>query len=257
MRTLFIFTVFLFSISFCRSQSKNTVGFSSYRVGKIDSLEAFMRFTEVEKRTNSLYNETDQQLDSMWLSLEKQLQNKASDTARFLSDAFADQINDFSLNRARLFISAVRNGAIENGDPMAAKGIPAVCKCYQKEDTISVEFAFGFGGGIAVRQQILGSTFHTNVSVITRHANIYKASLSDKEFKSELTLEPVIENMTLSTKPSMKVGEQLTGFVTVQSKPYFENAGGGKADIVSINVRYFFTCKTRKKLTAPNSSFMQ
>lgn len=216
-----------------------------------------MRFTEVEKRTNSLYMETDHQMDSIWLSLQKQLSNKASDTAKFLTDAFADQINDFSSNRARLFISGVQNGKVLKGDPMAAKGIPAVCKCYQEGDIISVEFAFGFGGGIAVRQQIVGSTFNTNISLITRHADIYKARLSDKVYKSELTLEPLTENMTLLTKPLMKVGEQLTGFATVQSRPYFENAGGGKADSVSTNVRYFFTCKTRKKLTGPNIGFMQ
>lgn len=257
MRTLFIFTVFLVTFSSCQSQEKNASGFSIYRVGKIDSLDSFMRFTEVEKRTDSIYKETDRQLDSIWLSVEKQLPNKASDTARFLKDAVAEQINDFSSNRARLFVSGIRNHKVVKSDPMAAKGIPAVCKCYQEGDTISVEFAFGFGGGIAVRQQLVGSTFHTNISLITRHADIYKASLSDKTFKSELTFEPLKENMTLLTKPSMKIGEQLTGFVTVQSRPYFEDAGDGEADTVSTNVRYFFTCKTRKKPTAPNSGFMQ
>lgn len=216
-----------------------------------------MRLTRVEKQTDSLYKESDHELDSIRREYESVLPNKNSDTAKFLLGAFADQINDFSSNRARLFVSGIQNDKVIKGDPMAAKGIPAVCKCYQEGDTISVQFAFGFGGGIAVRQQLVGTTFHTNVTLITRHADIYKASLSDKAFKSELTLEPLTESLTLLTKPEMKAGEQLTGFVTVQSKPYFEIAGSGKADTVSTNVRYFFTCKTRKKPIAPNSGFMQ
>jgi hypothetical protein len=257
MRTLFTFTFYLLLFSSCRIQVPKVGGFSEYHIGKIDSLENFVKITTVEKRTDSLYNESDQQMDSIRRNVESKMTNKNSDSAKYLADAFANLINDFSSNRARIFISGVRNGKAENGDPMAGEGLPAVCKCFQNKDSITVEFAFGFAGGIAVRQQIVGSSFHTNVSVITRHADIYKANLSDKGFKSELVVVPLMENMTLLTKPSLQIGEQLTGFVTVQSKPYFEYSGQGKADTVYLKIRYFFTCKTRKKLAAPNSGFMQ
>jgi hypothetical protein len=257
MRILFITTVNLIAFSSCHGQSPKVGGFSNYQVGSIDSLDSFMRFTSVEKQTDSIYKEGDKQIDSLQREVESKITNKNSDTAKFLTYAFAGLINDFSSNRARLFISAVRNNEAEVGDPMAAEGLPAVCKCIQDKDSITVEFAFGFGGGIAVKQKMVGLTFRTNVTVVTRHADIYKASLSDKTFKSELTLEPMTENMTLLTRPSMQIGEQLTGFVTVQSRPYFVKASGGKIDTASTNVRYFFTCKTRKKPAAPNSGFMQ
>ncbi len=257
MRTVFIFTFNLVLYSSCVSQLPKVGGYSFYHVGRIDNLESFIKFTSAELRTDSLYKNSDRKMDSISQGYEKKIANKNSDTAKFLTDAFASLRSDFSSNRARIFISGVRNGKAEKIDPVAAEGLPAVCNCYQDKDIISVEFAFGFFGGFAVRQQIVGSLFHTKVYVVTRHADIYKASLLDTAFRSELEIEPLKQNMTLLTKPSMNIGEQLTGFVTFQSKPYFENAGQGNVDSVSINVRYFFTCKTRQTLTAISRGFMK
>ena len=255
MKTPLIYILCLLNFSACLGQAPKTGPFRTYEVGRIDSLESFMNFTAAEKYTDSIYKIGDHQIDSIQSELEARIVNKNSDTAKFLADAFAGATNHFSSNRARIFINGVRNGKTEKGNPRVDAGLPAVCKCFQIEDSISVEFAFGFGGGIAVRQQIVGSLFHTNVSVITRHAEIYKARLSDKAFKSEVDLVPLAERMTLLNKPTMHLGEQLTGFVIIQSKPYFENAGERKADTVSMNLRYLFTCKTQKKLTAPKSGF--
>lgn len=180
---------------------------------------------------------------------------KGGDTAKLVAYLISTQINNFPTNRARIFAKSSRNGGVEKGDPKAAAGIPASCKCFQNKDTISVEFGFGFAGGMGFRQQIVGSSFRTKVALVTRHAKIYKAKLLDKEFESEIELMPLKETMTLLNKPTMLVGEQLTGFVTFQSKPFFERTGGNKADAVSVSINYFFTCKTLEKIELPDAGF--
>lgn len=236
MRYALIIIVFFLPISLCcKGQVDNGDKYNrKYLVGEIENVKAFMQVNHAEESLASLFNSYDRSTDSLI----------TKDTTQELIKK-----NDFFNNRSRILLTEVVNGveSINDGDKIGKDGFSTLCDCSISMDTLLISSGFGFFGGVAIIVKVFANDFQTDFNEYTDDVKPYKLTL-ESEFTDNITVESKYQYLKFDQQRGFKIGQQLTGFLTLTSKDFFEDDYGEKLDTKYVRVKMYFTCLTKQRI---------
>jgi hypothetical protein len=231
MRTPFVIFLFiaLVSIFSCQGQQDDGRTYNKeYVVGSIPLMNDFLTLTKVEKELDSLFNS-----DFKGIS--------GSQKRRGLSTI------SFSNNRARIVLYETTNGKQQQKDPSIKKGMPTMCRCALNGDTLEINMAVGFFGGVGLKIKVYGKKFGSWFFQENDNVENLKTTLADTSFSSRVIIENNSQYLIFDRQPNFKPGQQITGYFTFTSEKYFEKKGQN-IDTISASGKIHFTCQPIQRI---------
>jgi hypothetical protein len=208
---ILLFSLVLFS---CRTkQDDGHTANKTYQVGNIPGIDSFKIYTVLEKEMDS----------------NSKKYNQA----------------DFRTNRGRIFMNSYTNNKLIKGEFSSHESLPIPCECYTEKDTIYINMAIGFFGGIGYRIKVYKDNFESAFFDWTDDVKPYKANIDDTAFTSFVVAENKYQYLILDKKPNLQQGRQLTGFLTFTSKNYYEIQMNDHLDSSYVTGKLYFTCTAR------------
>lgn len=215
----------------CKGQpGKGGIYGTNYLIGQIPNKEAFLQLTEDEKNTEASFNSFDKAMDSLAQHDDK------------LKGIFLWQKRDFIKNRSIVFMQHYVNGKITKVD--STERLSALCECLVSLDSLFVTSDLGFE---RFKINVVENDFQSGYFLYTKVAKPYKLHINDN-FTYSLTVDNKYQSLTLDKKPSLKEGQQLTGYLEMTSDIYYENTDGDRPGTNYVKAKVYFTCTTKEKL---------
>lgn len=234
---IILLSVGLCGIFSCNGQQDNGKTFNqTYNVGSIPEIEDFETLNEQEKLHDSIANQYNQLIDSMYLE----------DTIHMEHDLL-DKM-DFRNNRSRIFMNFYTNEKLSVADSSFVTGFPTQCQCLTDKDTLFISMGIGFFGGLGFNLKLVNHNFYGSFYEYTDDVKPYKSDLNDTAFYDHVEVQNKYQSLILSEKPTFQSGQQLTGYMTFTSKYFYEKKYGNQLDTNFVTGKLYFTCKTRQKL---------
>jgi hypothetical protein len=215
---LILLTALVASIS-CKTGTKDDgkTYNKTYSIGVIPNIDSFYTLKENEKRIDSMEF---QFKDVTW-------------------------VKEFRSNRGRVFAQTWENGKPAEQDESLSTGMPMPCRCYVSNDSIIIDMSIGFFGGASYEILVMKDSFQSQFVTYADNIKPYKSHRDDTAFSGEAVAKSKYQHLLLSEKPTFRPGQQLTGFLTFTTYPYYEEKFGSLDSIYEAG-RIFFTCATRK-----------
>ena len=226
---IFLYSLFIVS---CEGQKDNGKIYNEdFAVNKIPNLGGFTTLNETEKALESKFSARDKAIDG-------RLKN---DSTR-LSDKKHDYIN----NRSRLlWLNSINGVEDKNKGGAVTDELPALCNCVVLNDTLFINSGFGFFDGAGVVVKANGTKFRSSIYEYTDGQKPYKLT-SKSEFTNYIVVNSRFQHLQFESKPDFKLGQQLTGYLTLTSNDYFSQVYENKLNTNAVKVRMKFTCLTKK-----------
>lgn len=204
---------------------------SKFSVGQITALNNFFVLNNDEKYLDSINNSFDKSIDSLI---------KQDTIQTFIKK------KDFLNNRSRILLTEVANGieTIKDKDKIDKDGFSAQCDCGIFKDTLFINSGIGFFGGAGLSIKVFGNNFQSGFYEYIDDVKPYKLTLTS-EYTDDIFVESKYQYLQLDKQPNFKIGQQLTGYLTMTSKEFFENRFGEKLDTNYVKVIMRFTCLTK------------
>ncbi len=193
-----------------------------YEIGPIPSLSDFRTLTRAEKEMNSLFK--------------SDVNDSVAQRHRSLS------ANSFANNRARILLYEIKNGRQLQKDVSNKKGTSAMCVCALDADTMEINMALGFFGGVGVKIKVYENKFSSWTFQENDNVENLKTSLADTSFNVRVWVENKNQYLVFDRQPDFRVGQQVTGYFTYTSRQYFEK-NHQSIDTISISGKIHFTCQ--------------
>lgn len=151
----------------------------------------------------------------------------------------------FLNNRGRIFLTTFRNFEEEVTDEskMHEDGFPVRCNCDLVGDTLVISAGDGLFSGAGVVSRISRDRFNVSYMEYTTDKKPYVLT-KDAEFSSRVEPETRYQFLQLDKKPSFKVGQQLSGYITMTSSIFYKENFYQSLDTCYVNARLKFTCIT-------------
>ena len=207
----------------------------TYHVGTIKNLQSFYIYNKTEKRLDSIYHASEIYADSMM----KALNIKPGGSTSLKKDFFN--------NRSRVFLNSFTDDKLDSNDFFRYKSLPMPCDCYVKNDTVFVDMVIGFLGGSGFNIKIFDKKFQSDFFDYSSDDKIYKLNQTDTAFTSIAIAASKYHSLILKVKPTFKLGQQITGFLTFTSDNWYERSVGDILDRKFVSGKLFFTCQTKFK----------
>jgi hypothetical protein len=230
---VFIFFAYNSSTCYCQ-QDKGKKYISTYQIGKIPDDENFMTLNIEEKQSDSLYNNFEKVLDSIY---------KGNPKSTLLDVSVK---KDYINNRSRIYMNSYTNSIIEPMDSDFTLIIPTPCDCYIIHDSLFIRMGAGFFGGFRFNIEMSGKNFQSSFYNYIDDVKPYKLNLNDTTLNNYITVKSKYQSLILNHKPTFKVGQQITGYFRFTSTNYFELNANKTFDSTYVDGKIYFTCKTRK-----------
>ena len=198
MRQALFFLVTLFLLASCSGRHPDDNRYNNnYRVGEIPDLASFQTLNEEDKRLDSLLQPGNGLIEG-----------------------------SFKNNRSRIFMQSFSNNKPSSQDSALYRGMPTPCYCSMEKDTLKIKVGIGFSGGMGTEIKIFQGHFQSNYFLYIDDVKPYKYKLSDKEFTDELYLKNKFQSLILNEQPTLKAGQQMTGYLTFTTPNWYENSVG-------------------------------
>lgn len=212
--TIFIFLLFAYFT--CQGQEEKYN--RKFSISNPLGLDAFLLLTSDEKKMDSLFKKNDKLVE------------------------YGPYIN----NRSRIYVSIFRNGVPEYVDTSSVKRqASAECMCYINNDTITIKTWIGFFVAIGFTIKLHKDEFTSKYIIQVDQPDTFKTSLNDKNFTGSAVVDSKFQKLHLTSIPSFKPNEQITGFLEIVSNDFYEKRSKDNIDTISVIGSVFFTCKTR------------
>ncbi len=118
------------------------------------------------------------------------------------------------------------------------------CQCFLNHDMLFVQMAAGFFGGFGYSIKIDKNKFELVYFEEKAGGSFFKTDPNDTAFSDRAEVSSKYQTLILNQKPTMKPGQQLTGFATYTSVKYYVRKLRDKLDTTYVAGRFYFTCKT-------------
>jgi|GEM_PF-3573468 len=151
----------------------------------------------------------------------------------------------FKYNRGRIFITNYENGKQKPVQKPFDLGDPVLCQCELHRDSLKISMATGFFGGFGFTINLNEDKFDLYYFEET-DGDYFKSKLTDTSFKRLVTVKSKFQSLLLDERPTMKEGQQLTGFATYTSAKYYTKGIRNMLDTAQVSGKFYFTCKTTK-----------
>lgn len=149
----------------------------------------------------------------------------------------------FKYNRGRIFMTNYENGKQKPAKKPFDSGAPVLCQCKLHHDSLTISMAAGFFGGFGFTINLNKDKFDLNYFEQT-DGDYFKSKLADTNFRRLVTVKSKFQTLLLDGKPTMKEGQQLTGFATYTSAKYYIKGIRDIPNTVQVSGKFYFTCKT-------------
>lgn len=214
--TILIVSAFLAA---CNTAGKAVDG--EYVTGEIPDRKSFEKYTLKEVQMDSAFNA----YDKIGFGVPK----------------------DFRNNRARIFMDGYHNDEKQSANDEYPEGLPTPCDCFLHNDTLTVRMGIGFFGGTGFLIDLCGARYSSSFFVYTNDEKPYKSNLNDTCFYEYAIAKSKRQKLILNQRPEYRPGQQLTGFLDIESKPYYIDSGNNMPDSSYVAGKIYFTCRTRMK----------
>ena len=251
----FTITSFIILCSIGINAQRDSKIVSPIKVGAIPGVELFRRL-----------NIYDVMYDSLKKSMNQEFQTEAkkySDSLQFLQK----QVDSIylvhfktpttmmrSLNRSRYELVNFQNGSLQQDiqDQETLRDIGTYCSCQLAKDTIKIVMGIDVMGGFIISLRVVGNYFSGNYYLDENRLKVLKLNIADTLV--DVTTVPFAkQNLLLEKKIIWKAGQQLTGYLSFITKPYFRSAqynpglaqddySDKKMDTMITKARIHFTC---------------
>ncbi|PWH81793.1 hypothetical protein DIS18_14035 [Algibacter marinivivus] len=123
--------------------------------------------------------------------------------------------HEYLNNRSRIYFN-----------PNRKKGISLPCKCFIKNDTLTIGSAIRFFGGYGLVSQLYKDKFKNYFIEYSDDDNL-KLKKEDSIFKRSIHIDGAYQKLILENKP--QIGETLTGYFSILTNPYYRYNKKNKA----------------------------
>lgn len=219
-----------FTVSSCQGQQKDDgrTYNKEYVVGTIPLRNDFLALTKQEKELDSLFNSDFKEIGN-------------SQKHRNLPTI------SFRNNRARILLYETTNGKQWQKDPSLKKGMSTMCRCAVDGDTMEINMAAGFFGGVGLKIKVYGKQFGSWFFQENDNVENLKTTLADTSFRSRVIVENKSQHLAFDRQPDFKPGQQITGYFTFTSDEYFEK-NRQNIDTLSASGKIHFTCQPMQRI---------
>jgi len=99
--------------------------------------------------------------------------------------------------------------------------VNSMTQCYLSKDTIVLVGGLFYESGVGFRITILGDKFNTQL-LLTAADKIYSKTNDKKDLEKEIIQDTDSVSMTLTQKPTFKIGSTIKGKLKLKSKPFYQ-----------------------------------
>jgi hypothetical protein len=212
----FVFTCF----TSCKGQVNLEKEYNkNFVIKDFTNSKVFFTLTKNEKSLDSMFSRYDKRMDSLLLSIHDSLKHLFTK-------------NDFINNRSRILFTEISNGIESRKDieKIESDEIPSLCDCGLLKDTLFINSGVGFFGGAGLSIKIYNDEFKSSFYQYIDNVEPFKLSI----------------NSELDKQPDFKIGQHLTGLLTLTSNNFLVNRFGEKIDTNAVKVKMYFTCITKQ-----------
>lgn len=122
-----------------------------------------------------------------------------------------------------------------------------MCRCSVDSDTLEINMALGFFGGVGVNIKVYGKEYASWFFQENDNAENLKANLFDTTFSNHVIVENKGQYLVLDKQPDFKPGQQIAGYFTFTSADYFEKKNKN-IDTISASGKIHFTCHPGQRI---------
>ena len=232
----------------CKAQDGST---ATYSVKAIPDIARFEKMTEREIRIDTMMDrhnrESLQQMvdgTAFKEGVSEADKQQAIEHQKIISQRYKD-------NRSRYFLDLYINDK-KDAIHLAGDTLTSDCNCYLNGDTIKIKMGIWAFGGFAFSIHLTQNDFTSKYWEDTHERPIYKAALSDSVLVDNVLVENGEQALILDTKPTFKINQNITGYLTFKTKNYYRTS-----DHESGMAKDFYNAKSMDKLNMAGSLYFK
>lgn len=223
-RKAFLFILFFLPF-FLFSQIEATdsiVVLTKFKIDKIPDAANFKKLNGFEQHRDSLYQEANRRSTKSIRDGSAFIKGVSAKHKRLAlaEQEYRNQLH-YSENRSRYEFQVYKNGRLRDSEMSDSEDFGTECFCtIDKDNTITIKMGVWVFGGFEIGLSLRGDLFATQYWIDQHKSFVLKRNLAES---LQDNIYPFIakDELILEKKPAYRVGEQITGYINFQTKPFY------------------------------------